>query len=320
MAMHEVNFPASLNYGSSGGPGHSTNIIEVDSGQEERVVRWSGARRRYNAAYQVKDRDSLGELMDFYLARSGPAYGFRFKDWSDYTTAANHRDAPAATDVEIEVGDGATVIFQLLKFYTSGPTTITRHLHKPVANTVVVALDGVVKTEGVHYSVNTVTGEITFNTAPGVGVSITAGCEFDVPVRFADEMDEQIEIEIEESGWGSIPTVTLVEILGGTMVDDCYNYGGSRRINPMNVDVTWAPGNGRLQVLVPNSSARNFYMPTFSVVTWNGAVICRVINRSPSASVTLRYHPDDGGAAFGTVAAGTAATIDKHQSTWYAHP
>ncbi len=37
MSFHDVRFPTDISYGSSGGPGFSTAIIEVDSGAEERI-------------------------------------------------------------------------------------------------------------------------------------------------------------------------------------------------------------------------------------------------------------------------------------------
>ena len=72
----------------------------------------------------------------------GRAYSFRFKDWSDFSTAADGRSAPANTDCEVGVGDGSNRSFQLQKKYVSGSTTEYRVLSKPVSGTVVVALDG----------------------------------------------------------------------------------------------------------------------------------------------------------------------------------
>jgi uncharacterized protein (TIGR02217 family) len=51
-----------------------------------------------------------------------------------------------------------------------------------VAGTVRIALDGVELASG--WSVDATTGIVTFAAAPGAGVAITAGFEFDVPVRF----------------------------------------------------------------------------------------------------------------------------------------
>ena len=62
---------------------------------------------------------------------------------------------------------------------------------------------------GSAYSVNTTTGQVTFNTAPGNGVSVSANFEFDVPVRFDTD---QLEINLQDFGVGSWGNIPLVEV------------------------------------------------------------------------------------------------------------
>lgn len=52
-------------------------------------------------------------------------------------------------------------------------------------------------------------GWIDFEDAPAAGAAVSAGYEFDVPVRFATD---QIDVSI--AGWraGELPSVPLVEI------------------------------------------------------------------------------------------------------------
>jgi uncharacterized protein (TIGR02217 family) len=72
---------------------------------------------------------------------------------------------------------------------------------------VVVALGGVPQMSG--WSIDAATGVITFLTAPGAGVAVTAGFEFDVPVRFdSDTLDVTLDVE----RLGSITSIPLVEI------------------------------------------------------------------------------------------------------------
>jgi uncharacterized protein (TIGR02217 family) len=76
-----------------------------------------------------------------------------------------------------------------------------------VAGTVRVALGGVEQLSG--WTVDTTTGIVSFTTAPGSGVAVTAGFEFDVPVRFdSDSMDVNLDIE----RLGSITSIPLMEI------------------------------------------------------------------------------------------------------------
>ena len=107
----------------------------------------------------------------------------------------------------IGTGDGTTTAFQLVKRYASGSQTWVRTITKPVAGSVAVALNGTPQASG--WSVDTTTGVITFTTAPGLSVAITAGFEFDVPVRFdTDVLDVTLDLE----RLGSITSIPLLEI------------------------------------------------------------------------------------------------------------
>ena len=107
----------------------------------------------------------------------------------------------------IGTGDSTTTGFQLLKRYASGGQIWTRTITKPVAGTVRIALDGAEQLGG--WSVDMTTGVVTFSAAPGSGVHITAGFEFDVPVRFdTDTLDVTLDIE----RLGSITSIPLLEI------------------------------------------------------------------------------------------------------------
>ncbi len=93
-----------------------------------------------------------------------------------------------------------------MKHYASGGQTWTRAISKPVAGTVRIALAGVEQPSG--WSVDIMTGVVTFGAAPGAGVAITAGFEFDVPVRFdSDALDVTLDIERP----GSITSIQLLE-------------------------------------------------------------------------------------------------------------
>ncbi len=206
MAFHEVRFPDDISRGARGGPERRTQIVELASGDEERNASWANSRRRYDAAYGIRRADDLAAVVAFFEARIGRLYGFRWKDWADYKSCLPSQ-TPAATDQTIGAGDGATTAFQLMKSYVSGAQTWTRTITKPVAGTVLVTIDGVEATSG--WSVDTTTGLVTFTTAPAAGAAITAGFEFDVPVRFdTDTLDVTLDIE----RLGSITSIPLIEV------------------------------------------------------------------------------------------------------------
>ncbi|MFC3119874.1 DUF2460 domain-containing protein [Jhaorihella thermophila] len=206
MAFHEVRFPDNISRGARGGPERRTQIVELASGDEERNASWANSRRRYDVAYGIRRADDLAAVVEFFEARNGRLYGFRFKDWADYKSCLPSQ-TPSATDQAIGTGDGTTTAFQLVKRYTSGGQTWVRTITKPVVGSVTVAVDGVEQAGG--WSVDTTTGLVTFTTAPASGATITAGFEFDVPVRFdTDTLDVTLDLE----RLGSITSIPLLEI------------------------------------------------------------------------------------------------------------
>ncbi len=206
MAFHEIRFPDNISRGARGGPERRTQIVELASGDEERNASWANSRRRYDAAYGIRRADDLAAVVAFFEARNGRLYGFRWKDWGDYKSC-QPSGVLAATDQPIGTGDGTTTAFQLVKAYSSGAQTWSRNITKPVSGTVQVALDGNAQASG--WSVETTTGQITFTTAPASGVIVSAGFEFDVPVRFdTDQLDVTHDIE----RLGSITSIPLIEV------------------------------------------------------------------------------------------------------------
>jgi uncharacterized protein (TIGR02217 family) len=209
MAFHEVRFPAGISLGASGGPERRTEIVVLGSGHEERNSRWADSKRSWNAGYGIKRVDDLHAVIAFFEERRGRFHGFRFKDWSDYKSCP-----PEATvsplDQEIGEGTGALASFQLKKTYGSAFAPWIREIRKPVSGTVVVAVDGVTAS-GSDYTVNTATGVITFagGHIPAEGAVVTAGFEFDVPVRFDTD---KLEVNLSLIEAGSIPNIPIVEI------------------------------------------------------------------------------------------------------------
>ena len=206
MAFHEVRFPDNISRGARGGPERRTQIVELASGDEERNASWLNSRREYDVAYGVRNADALAVVVAFFEARNGMLYGFRFKDWSDYKSCLSLASI-AGTDQLIGVGTGALTTFQLLKAYVSGAQTYSRTITKPVAGTVKIALNGGAALSG--WSVDATTGIITFAAAPASGVAITAGYEFDTPVRFDTDM---IDVALKFERLGSIQSIPLIEV------------------------------------------------------------------------------------------------------------
>jgi uncharacterized protein (TIGR02217 family) len=198
MTFHEVTIPETISYGVSGGVGFKTDIIENFAGFEQRNISWSQIKGRWTISYNTRNKSDLAILNAFFIARRGKAYGFRFKDWSDYQ----------AINASIGIGNGTATTFQLIKIYSDTASSYVRSIKKPVSGTVKIYLNGTLQSSG--YSVNYTTGIITFITAPSSGVVITADFEFDVPVRFdTDQANISISLPNSGGGWVEIPIVEI---------------------------------------------------------------------------------------------------------------
>ncbi len=208
MAFHEIRFPASLSFGSVGGPERRTDIVTLANGFEERNTPWAHSRRRYDAGLGLRSLDDVETLIAFFEARQGQLIGFRWKDWSDFKSCTPSQDISDA-DQLIALGDGVTDRFQLTKSYRSGETTYARPIKKPVAGSVRVSVGGDPMRDGVDFTVDEASGMVRFNHPPDIGAEVRAGFEFDVPVRFDTDL---IRTSMSSFQAGEVPDVPVVEV------------------------------------------------------------------------------------------------------------
>lgn len=208
MQFHDVRFPAALSFGSVGGPERRTDVVTISNGYEERNSPWAHSRRRYDAGVGVRSLDDVETMIAFFEARYGQLFAFRWKDWSDYRSCTPSVEI-TAQDQLIGTGDATQTEYQIAKTYKSGNYAYTRPISKPVAGTLRVAVDGVEMTDGVDYSCDFSTGLITLVQAPAVGADVSAGFEFDVPVRFDTG---SIQTSVASFQAGEIPNVPIIEV------------------------------------------------------------------------------------------------------------
>ena len=202
MSFHEVSLPARLAFGSTGGVERRTEVVTLASGHERRSTPWASGRRRYLIGSGLRSLDDMAALTEFFEARQGRLYGFRFRDFADFKSCAPGAE-PGPGDQSIGIGEGVTTQFPLVKAY--GGTT--RRIAKPIEGTVRIAVDGIEASEG--WSVDVTTGEVMFETAPDDGAEITAGFRFDTPVRFDAD---RLEITLETFGSGRMVAMPLIEV------------------------------------------------------------------------------------------------------------
>lgn len=178
--FHDVRLPEEIEQGAVGGPSFYTNITSISSGAEQRTSTWDRQRLTWQVGYGIQTNADYQQLLQFFYARRGRAYSFRFKDFSDYT----------ATDAAFGVGTGTLRVFRLVKPYPSGSTTYNRIITHPVTATIVLKDNGVI-IDPSKYDVEAF-GIIRFHVgqAPLNAHVLTWSGEFDVPVRFdIDQMN-----------------------------------------------------------------------------------------------------------------------------------
>jgi uncharacterized protein (TIGR02217 family) len=172
--FRDVSFPVTYAYGADGGPEWSTDLFTSTGGWEARQGHWPVRRGRWQVTVNNRDKAEVDLLLHFFRAVAvGRGYSFRFRDFTDYQF-----------NNTIALGDGSTTAFQLQKRYETGTLVLYVPLTKPVAASLIVAVNGV---QTVSYTLDAMTGVVTFPSPPVSGAVIAAAGEFDRTVRFGED-------------------------------------------------------------------------------------------------------------------------------------
>lgn len=195
MAFIETRLSDDVAYAFRAIPRYKTQIAPLDNGKEQRDLKWTKAKRRFEAVYDKFTPTLYAGLLDCFHACGGSGYAFRFKDWSDYqVTAGALGNTPGVNMTPV----------QLVKVYAFGSQSRSRTITKPVAGTVTVYSNGVAKAG----AIDTATGLFTPTTNWAAGEALTATFEFDVPVRFEND---ELPTEYEDYAALSVDAV-LIEV------------------------------------------------------------------------------------------------------------
>jgi uncharacterized protein (TIGR02217 family) len=208
-SFHDVRFPLAVSFGATGGPERRNEIVSLTSGREKRNARFSQSRRHYDAGTGVRTLEDLHDVLVFFEARRGSLHAFRFRDPFDMKSC-RPEGTPSPEDQLLGYGDGTTNRFSLVKRYGTDEDAYVRLISKPVASTLRVAVDGV-EVASAEFLLEA-SGEIVFarDAVPALNAEVTAGYEFDVPVRFDTE---RMSMSLTGFKAGQIPSIPLVEVL-----------------------------------------------------------------------------------------------------------
>ncbi len=206
-SFHDVKLSTRLSYGSRGGPERRTEISTLASGFEKRNTPWEQARRKYNLNAGPRPFSELYELLEFFEARKGRLCGFRWRDWLDHQSASIDT-LISPLDQECHPADSDRRVFLLQKQYGTVIHPAVRRIFKPVENTVKVAVDAIELSQQ-EFTIDHTIGTITCVTKVPDNKTVTAGFEFDVPVRFDTDF---LDIQFSDNNAALVQNVPLVEI------------------------------------------------------------------------------------------------------------
>lgn len=216
MTFYNVVVPGSVSQGTEAAPVSLVDIARGPNGNEQRKSKRSRRLRRFNIAKNIRTVNDVYDILSLFEVMNGPEHSFACKNLIDYKSG-KPADAVTALDAAIGTGNGSNLTFQLKKQFkvTKVDNTVLavdRTIYLPVPGTVLIAVNGVLKTEAVDYVVNYETGAITFiaGHAPGNGLAVTAGFEFNEKVRFDTNDLSQV---MEFFRVGSVPSIPLIEVI-----------------------------------------------------------------------------------------------------------
>jgi uncharacterized protein (TIGR02217 family) len=163
MAFYEERFPDNVSYGVTGGPNWLTLVTNMLNGNMQSIQKWEDARHIYDASHALRSPELMASIKKFFMAARGRLHGFRFKDWTDYTIAADEGIMGEG------VGTGEPV-YDLYKRYDFGTLpAYDRRIHKLVTDGSVMPFVAyrndnplTIGVSAGNISVNANTGQITF--------------------------------------------------------------------------------------------------------------------------------------------------------------
>lgn len=194
--LETPRFPTCPRFGYTSSPQYSVTISSTVGGVERRNRNWSQPIHTYSVSVGPKMEAEVQELLEFWHALGGPECGFRFKDQADFQSGRVGTVISSIDQVLVLI-PGSPGGYQLQKTYRVGNRAQVRDILKPVQGTILIADNGVAKTEGSQWILDYATGLLTIFFSPAG--PLTWGGEFDVPVRFDSEFPlELISHQVEQ--------------------------------------------------------------------------------------------------------------------------
>lgn len=208
MPYLDVLFPESISSGCRVVPRFNNTVVVGQSGKRDVQINWDAPLRKIDVSHVVKDRATLALFLDFWITVRGTAYSFKFWDPTDYEAGTSYVNDQISYDQKIQIGtgNGSATAFQLTKTYGSGVNPLVRKITKPIASTVKIYVNNVLQTTG--YTLNALTGVVTFSSAPSSGHSIAWAGHFYIEASF--DSDEPV-LQLDSPQVGEWTNITITE-------------------------------------------------------------------------------------------------------------
>jgi uncharacterized protein (TIGR02217 family) len=181
--LETPRFPDDLARWALGGVNYSTIVIGSTSGRETRNSLWQYGRAQWDLQNVERAEGVAGNayvlqtLRNFFRVCKGQAYGFRMRDYTDYSDEGNgimglpvSLLAPGAAPTSHGAGVG---VYQLYKQYVASPLSDYRVIQKPLPGSVTIKRNGsTVPGSGAgSASLDTTTGLVTFTADSSASIS-----------------------------------------------------------------------------------------------------------------------------------------------------
>lgn len=202
MSYLDYRFPVLVATGPVGGPGFSTDLVTLTSGDEQRNQNWSESQHTYEMSSGIKSDANFAEIGAHFRMARGRLHHFRVKDWADFKIARSDGLLTRIT----------STTYQVFKVYgTVFGFEENRKITRVVSGTDKMWKDGAPLTAAVDYTLDVETGIVTFPSDPTSAV-LEITCEFDVPCRYDTDKLQATLVSYSNSGsWHSWTSVPLVE-------------------------------------------------------------------------------------------------------------
>lgn len=223
MTFYRALLPPCFSEGSEAYPVRPVDIVRSASGSPIRRSRRSQSYREFQVTFEARRRNDILDIISHYEVMGGSEHSFPMRDKFDFRSGRpddpiTMLDATLLTTTGTPA-DGVTATFQAQKqhrFTLTDSTVIAVNRTVKVIKTgsLLVAVNGVLQTEGLHFNANYDTGVITFTggNIPAGGspaATVTAGFEFYVKVCYGPQNPVQTLVALNA---GSVASILLYEV------------------------------------------------------------------------------------------------------------